>query len=65
MRVLRYILSDYGITLIVDQIPAPEAIQDIQRGFDQWAQMKPDHHFPVIVLVGDENTQIDDLRSDR
>lgn len=62
MKILRYILTDNGIVLIVEGELSDQARSDLRRDFDAWAQMVGGHHFPVIVLPGDENTKVDDLR---
>ncbi len=63
MTILRYILTDIGITLIVDRQPNSDERAHLQAQFDDWAQVVSGSHFPVLILKGDQQTQISDLRS--
>ncbi len=63
MKVLRYIVNDQGIVLIVEARPAEDERAQVREQFDQWAGVAGGYRFPVLILQGDADTKVDDLRS--
>jgi hypothetical protein len=62
MKILRYIVTDQGLVLIVDQTLSVDGLIKLRADFDEWARVSPEYHYPIMVLPGDVDTQVVDLR---